>query len=74
MGLRSMRARKNESENERWLLATMAGPFSGTFSTPSSHGRKSTRSHGPMRMYFRIQYSKAPPELMASAMKPSVAD
>jgi len=31
---------KIESANDRWLLATMTGPSSGMFSSPSTHGRK----------------------------------
>jgi hypothetical protein len=41
-----MAGRKNESENERWLLAMIAGPSSGMFSRPSTLGRKRIRSKG----------------------------
>ena len=48
---------KIESENERWLLAMIAGPESGTLSRPSTCGRKISLSHGPRMMYFISQYS-----------------
>src|SRR5690606_18417122 len=48
---------KIESEKERWLLARIAGPVSGTCSSPSTTGRKTTRSQGPSRTYFSSQYS-----------------
>ncbi len=38
--------RKKESENERWLLARIAGPVLGMFSIPSTHGRKKIFSIG----------------------------
>ena len=38
--------RKIESENERWLLARIAPPSSGTFSSPRTHGRKIGEEHG----------------------------
>src|SRR3982074_2407688 len=49
--------RKNESTTARWLLARMAPPRSGTFSTPSIVGRQSRRSHGPRSTNFDHQYS-----------------
>ncbi len=55
MGRGTTSGRKNESENDRWLLARIAAPSSGTFSAPSTQGRKSTRSHGPTTTYFRNQ-------------------
>ncbi len=39
---------KKWSENERWLLARMAGPSRGTLSAPSDHGRKISRRKGPI--------------------------
>ena len=44
-----------ESENERWLLAKMAAPVSGMFSSPSTHGRKSSRRIGPRTTVFSTQ-------------------
>ena len=38
---------KKWSENDRWLLARIAGPVRGTFSVPSAHGRKISRRNGP---------------------------
>lgn len=38
--------KKKESENERWLLAMIAAPSVGMFSSPSIHGRKKIRSSG----------------------------
>ncbi len=43
----STSGRKNESMTARWLLARMAGPSSGTFSTPRTQGRYTRRSRGP---------------------------
>jgi hypothetical protein len=34
------------SMKERWLLARMTGPVSGTFSRPVTWGRKSTKTSG----------------------------
>jgi hypothetical protein len=42
------RGKKNESQNDRWLLARMAGRSSGTFSRPSTHGRHSRCRNGPI--------------------------
>ena len=39
---------KKWSENERWLLARIAGPSRGTLSVPSAHGRKISRRNGPI--------------------------
>ena len=57
---RTISGMKIESENERWLLAMIAGPSSGTYSRPSTCGRKTSRSHGPRTTYFSSQYSTAP--------------
>jgi hypothetical protein len=46
---------KSQSAYDRWLLARMAGPSSGTFSAPSTTGRKIIRSRGPMATHFRNQ-------------------
>jgi hypothetical protein len=46
---------KIESTNDRWLLAMIAGPWSGTFSRPSTCGRKTARSQGPRTMYLSSQ-------------------
>ncbi len=51
--LRSSTAgRKNESEKERWLLARIAGPRSGMFSRPSTHGRKASFRDPPMENFI----------------------
>ncbi len=44
-----------ESENDRWLLAKMAGPSRGTFSRPSTQGRKTVLSNGPRAKTLRNQ-------------------
>jgi hypothetical protein len=46
---------KNESENDRWLLARIAAPSDGMFSRPSVHGRQINRRNGPMKTYFISQ-------------------
>ena len=46
---------KIESENDRWLLAMIAAPSAGTWSAPSTRGRKSSRSQGPRSTYFSSQ-------------------
>ena len=48
---------KIESENDRWLLAMIAGPVSGTFALPSTCGRKISLSQGPRMTYLSSQYS-----------------
>jgi hypothetical protein len=51
--LRSRTAgRKKESENERWLLARIAGPSAGMFSRPSTQGRKASFSDPPMENFI----------------------
>ena len=52
---------KKESQKERWLLARIAPPVSGTFSAPSTYGRQIAFSHGPSPMVFRNQYSTQRP-------------
>ena len=47
--------KKNESQNDRWLLARIAGRSSGMFSSPSTHGRHSPRRNGPMKTNFASQ-------------------
>ncbi len=44
-----------QSEYDRWLLARIAGPSSGTFSAPSTTGRKMRRRNGPMAIHLRNQ-------------------
>ena len=51
----TMSGMKIESENDRWLLAMIAGPSSGTLSRPSTCGRKISLSHGPSRTYLSSQ-------------------
>ena len=45
----------SQSAYERWLLARMAGPDAGTFSAPSTCGRKTTFNHGPRAIHLRNQ-------------------
>ena len=42
----SVSGMNSQSAYDRWLLATMSGPYSGTFSTPSTRGRKRARRIG----------------------------
>ena len=51
----TMSGRKTESENDRWLLARIAGPSSGMFSMPCTQGRNRSRSHQPRNTYFISQ-------------------
>ena len=44
--------RKIESETERWLLARIAPPSAGMFSSPLTHGRKNTFTSGPTMNLF----------------------
>ncbi|SCE13982.1 hypothetical protein GA0115246_111337 [Streptomyces sp. SolWspMP-sol7th] len=46
--------RKKESEKERWLLARIAGPSSGMFSMPSTHGRNATLSEAPRECFIAL--------------------
>src|SRR3954447_5759247 len=55
---RSISGRKIESENDRWLLARMHGPFLGTFSRPSTRTRKKNRKRG-VRIALSNQYVTA---------------
>src|SRR3954454_6130977 len=57
---RSTSGRKIESEKDRWLLASMAGPFLGRFSSPSTRTRNRNRRIG-VRTAFSTQYI-TPPE------------
>ncbi len=51
--LRSRTAgRKKESENDRWLLARIAGPCAGMFSRPSTHGLKASFREPPMENFI----------------------
>jgi hypothetical protein len=53
--LRSRTAgRKKESENDRWLLARIAGPCAGTFSRPSTQGRKASFRDPPMENFIAL--------------------
>ena len=45
----------SQSAYDRWLLARIAGPVAGTFSAPSTWGRKTSLSHGPSAIHFRNQ-------------------
>ncbi len=44
--------RKKESENDRWLLARIAGPSRGMFSSPSTHGRKAALMGLPITIFI----------------------
>ena len=46
---------KIQSEYERWLLAMIAGPVSGTFSAPTTFGRKIRFTGGPTITFFSTQ-------------------
>ncbi|CAM5302766.1 hypothetical protein SVIOM342S_04489 [Streptomyces violaceorubidus] len=60
--LRSRTAgRKNESENDRWLLARMAGPSAGMCSRPSTQGRKVSFSDPPMVTFIAPYNNRVPP-------------
>jgi hypothetical protein len=48
-----------ESEKERWLLARIAAPEVGTFSTPRVQGLKIKRSKGPRINVFNMKYVMA---------------
>jgi hypothetical protein len=62
-GLGHCKGKKIESENERWLLARMAGPVDGTFSTPRTQGLKINRSRGPSTNVFKMKYATNPPKV-----------
>ena len=47
--------KKNESQNDRWLLARIAGRSSGMFSSPRPTGRHNARRNGPMKRNFASQ-------------------
>lgn len=48
----SIAGRKKESENDRWLLARIAGPSRGMFSIPSTHGRNAALSGEPITIFI----------------------
>jgi len=50
-----MSGRKNESENDRWLLARIAPPDAGTFSSPLTQGRNSALRTGPSTILLSSQ-------------------
>src|SRR3954470_19176920 len=45
----------NQSAYDRWLLARIAGPTSGTLSAPSTTGRKMILRIGPTAIHLRNQ-------------------
>ena len=45
----------SQSEYDRWLLARIAAPSSGTFSVPSAYGRKISLSSGPRKTHLSSQ-------------------
>src|SRR6476659_10385677 len=45
----------SQSAYDKWLLARIAGPVAGTFSAPSTLGRKTSFSHGPSAIHLRNQ-------------------
>ena len=51
----SANGRKIESEKDKWLLARIAAPDSGTLSAPSTQGRKSILRIGPRTTVLRNQ-------------------
>jgi hypothetical protein len=59
-GLGHCSGKKIESENDRWLLAKIAAPLDGTFSTPRTQGLKIKRSKGPSTNVFRMKYVTKP--------------
>ena len=40
---------------ERWLLARIAAPFAGMFSSPVTQGRNVERTYGPANRFFISQ-------------------
>src|SRR5256886_15856598 len=63
---------KIESENDRWLLAMIAGPWFGTFSRPSTCGRKIALSQGPRSTYLSRLYSTPVPSAAPTGARPPV--
>jgi hypothetical protein len=55
-GLGHCSGKNMESENERWLLARIAAPVVGTFSTPRVQGLNIKRSKGPRMNVFKMKY------------------
>ena len=51
----SVSGMNSQSAYDRWLLARIAGPSTGTFSAPVTRGRKTSFSHGPSAIHFRNQ-------------------
>ncbi len=51
----SVSGMNSQSAYERWLLARMTAPSSGTFSPPSVCGRKMRRSSGPTNTHLSNQ-------------------
>jgi hypothetical protein len=51
----SVSGMNSQSAYDRWLLARMAGPESGTLCEPSTCGRKTTRRMGPRAIHLRNQ-------------------
>ena len=51
----SVSGMNSQSAYDRWLLARIAGPSSGTWSAPSTTGRKTMRSTGPIAIHLRNQ-------------------
>ena len=45
----------SQSAYDRWLPARIAGPSAGTFSAPSTRGRKTSFSHGPMATHLSTE-------------------
>src|SRR5207249_1179775 len=62
------------SEKDRWLPARIAGPCSGSFSSPSTDSRKNTRSHGPMKTCLNSQYHTRPPSSPVASSKTTYPD
>jgi hypothetical protein len=55
-GLGHCSGKKIESEKERWLLARIAAPEVGTFSTPRVQGLKIKRRRGPSTNVLSMKY------------------
>src|SRR2546430_15764542 len=63
---------KSESENDRCLLAMIAGTWFGTFSRPSTCGRKIALSQGPRSTYLSRLYSTPVPSAAPTGARPPV--
>jgi hypothetical protein len=55
-GLGHCSGKNIESEKDRWLLARMAAPEVGTFSTPRVQGLNKKRRSGPKMNVFKMKY------------------